>query len=74
MTEAVIIEILRRYSVRLHYKATQEAKHGLRRYAVFRSIDGSPQPVSEPLAHRHANEARDALIAADILALFGATE
>lgn len=67
-TKADVIEIMHRYNVRSHYRATATS-HGTR-YAVF----GPQGQMTEPWSHGDAVKERDQMIAADILALFGVAE
>ena len=68
MTVDDLLPILQRYRVYSHYRATSASKSTL--YAVFKvGAERGRCQVTEPTTHGEAQEQRDRLIAADILAL-----
>lgn len=65
-----ILEVLRRYAVYSHYRASSGSA---RQYAVFRRrADGSSEQCSEPMGHAEAKSWRDERIATDLLEEFSA--
>lgn len=63
MTESDIVQILVRYSIRRHYQGSSAGSRTV--YAVF----GKGKQLSAPSDHASTSQARDKMIAADILAL-----
>ena len=62
-----IATILRRYSVRQHYRASLEQRSS--RYVVFSTIGDKVEQLTEPASHRHTQQQREELIIRDILKL-----